>query len=127
MIRFSFLIIGIISLIYGSIFLIIPDWFVDFSIAEDTNIAWLRNIGASIVGLLFVGCMIIFNNPSNKISLLKIIAITSILQTSALIYSRFYNEFSAKNLIVIDLSIFLALFVCIYLVLIISLKYNYFD
>ena len=127
MIRFSFLIIAIVSLIYGLILLIIPEWFIDLSIAEKTNIAWLRNIGASIIGLLFIGCLMIFHKTSGKIDLLKIITATSILQTSALIYSRVYNEFSAKNLITIDLSIFLAIFICIFLVLIILTKYDYFE
>ena len=126
MIRLSFLVIGLISLIYGSVLLIIPEWFVNLSNAEKINIAWLRSIGASIIGLLFLGCMIIFFKPSNKMNILKIITTTSILQTFSLIYSRFYNEFSAKNIIVIDLSIFLATFVCIYFVLIMLFKYDHF-
>ena len=126
MIRISFLIIAIISLIYGSIFLITPSLFVNLSEAEYTNVAWLRNIGASIVGLLFIGCMNIFINPNKKISLLKIITVTSILQTTALIYSRIYNEFSAKNIIMIDLSIYLAIFVSIYFALILIYKSDYF-
>ena len=116
MIRLSFLIISLISLIYGLIFLITPNWFVNFSMAESTNIAWLRNIGSTNIGLLFFGCIIIYYKPHGKMSLLKIITITVCLQTFALIYSRFYNEFSAKNLLVIDLTIFLAIFVCIYFV-----------
>ena len=122
MIRFSFLIIAIISLVYGFIFLITPNWFVDFSMAEDTNIAWLRSIGSSIIGLLFFGCFSIYYKPHGKLSLLKIITITNLIQTSGLIYSRVYNEFSAKNLLVIDLTIFLAIFVCIYFVWLILYK-----
>ena len=122
MVRNSMLIIGLISLLYGSIFLIFPAWFVNFSDAEHINIAWLRNIGASVVGLLFCGCLSIYFKSNGKLHLLKIITITSILQTLALIYSRFYNEFSAKKLIIIDLTIFLALFVCLYFVYLIMSK-----
>ena len=110
------------SLIYGLIFLIYPLWFIDLSMAQNINVAWLRNIGATIVGLLFFGCMSIYFKPRGKIALLKIITLTSILQTLALIYSRFYNEFSAKNLLIIDLTIYLAVFVCIYFVWIILFK-----
>ena len=127
MIRFSFLIIGIISLIYGSIFLIIPNWFINLSEAESTNIAWLRNIGSSIIGVLFVGCFSIYLKPNGKLLLLKIITITSILQTFSLIYSRFYNEFSAKNLYIIDLTIYLAIFTCLYFVYILLYKTDIFD
>ena len=122
MINISFLIIGIMSLIYGLIFLIFPIWFVDLSMAESINVAWLRNIGANIIGLLFFGCMSIYFKPGGKITLLKIITLTSILQTAALIYSRFYNEFSAKNMFIIDLTILLAIFVSIYLTWILLYK-----
>ena len=115
MIRSSFLLLSLISLIYGMTFLIYPNWFISLSEAENINSAWLRNIGASVVGLLFFGCFSIYYKPKGKLSLLKIITITSTLQTFALIFSRFYNEFSAQNLIVIDLTIYLAIFVCFYL------------
>tara|TARA_Y100000748_G_scaffold246839_1_gene211368 strand:- start:68 stop:451 length:384 start_codon:yes stop_codon:yes gene_type:complete len=126
MIRKSFLIIGILSLIYGLIFFLIPDWFINLSKAENTNIAWLRNIGASIVGILFFGNLFIFLQPSGKIHLLRIILITSFLQTLALIYSRIFNEFSAKSLIIIDLTILLAIIVTIYLFFINFYKINFF-
>ena len=45
-----------------------------------------------------------------------IITITSILQTLGLIFSRFYNEFSAQNTLVIDFTIYSAIFVSLYLV-----------
>tara|TARA_B110000116_G_scaffold217725_1_gene195011 strand:- start:467 stop:850 length:384 start_codon:yes stop_codon:yes gene_type:complete len=122
MIRTSIFFIAIISLIYGSVFLFNPIWFIDLSEAEHINIAWLRNIGASIVGLLFFGCLSIYYKPKGKLSLFKIITITSTLQTIALIFSRFYNEFSAQNLIIVDLSIYLAVFVCIYFIYIIYFK-----
>ena len=126
MIKLSFLLLALVALLYGSILLFSPYWFVDFSNAANTNIAWLRNIGAAIIGLLFFGSLSIYYKQKNKLSLLKIITITSLIQTNALIYSRFYNEFSAKNLIVIDLTIFLATFVSIYFVYLITLKRHLF-
>jgi len=126
MIRSSFLIIGIFSLIYGLVFLITPEYFIKLSNAEYINVAWLRNIGASIIGLLFFGCISIYYKPHGKFNILKIITITSVLQTLALIYSRFYNEFSAKNILLIDLTIYLAIFVCVYFIYLIYLKYHFF-
>ena len=81
MIRSSILLIALISLIYGSIFIFFPIWFVNYTNAENINIAWLRTIGASIVGLLFFGCLSIYYNPRGKLSLLRVISITSVLQT----------------------------------------------
>lgn len=116
------LLISLISLFYGSIFLFYPNLFIDFSEASSTNIAWLRNMGASIVGLLFIGCFNICYKTRGKLTLLKIITVTSILQTLTLIFSRFYNEFSSEKLIVIDLTIYLAIFVCIYFLWLIIFK-----
>ena len=122
MIRLSLLAISLFSLIYGSIFLFFPEWFIDLSKAEKTNVAWLRNVGASIIGILFFGCFRIYYKPYRNLTLLKIITITSILQTLSLIYSRLYNEFSATNLIVVDLSIFLAIFVCFFFLWLVTYK-----
>ena len=116
MIKNSLLLIAIFSLIYGLIFLIIPDFFVELSQAEHINIAWLRNIGASITGVLFIGLLAVYLKPSKNYDLFLIITITSILQTLGLIFSRFYNEFSAQKIIIIDLTIYSAIIVCLYLI-----------
>ena len=123
MIRLSLLVLSIFSLIYGVYFLFFPFNFVSITAAEQINIAWLRNIGASITGLLFIGLFYIYINPEKSHKLLTIISITSIIQTSALIYSRLFNEFSAKKLFLIDLTIYSALIVSIYLVFI-TIKYK---
>ena len=123
MIRLSLLLLSIFSLIYGVYFLFFPFNFVSITAAEQINIAWLRNIGASITGLLFTGLLYIYINPKKSLKLLTIITITSIIQTSALIYSRLLNEFSAKKLFLIDLTIYSALIVTVYLVFI-AIKYK---
>ena len=116
MIRSSLILIALFSLIYGLIFLFIPNFFVELSQAEPTNVAWLRNIGASISGVLFLGLLLIYLNPFKNYDLFLIITITSILQTLGLIFSRFYNEFSAQKILIIDLTIYSAIIVSLYLV-----------
>ena len=123
MIRLSLLVLSFFSLIYGIYFLFFPFHFVNITVAEDINIAWLRNIGASITGLLFIGLLYISINPEKSFKLLTIITITSIIQTSALIYSRLFSEFSAEKLILIDITIYSALAVTIYLIFI-TTKYK---
>ena len=127
MLKNFFLTISVLSLFYGILFLFLPYLFVDISIAKITNIAWLRSIGASIIGVLFFGCLSIYLNPIGKFELLKIITITSILQTLALIYSRFFQEFSAQNLIVIDLTIVIAVLVTAYFIYIALFRKKDFD
>ena len=116
MIKISLLLISIFSLLDGLVFSFAPFFFAELTQAEPTNIAWLRNIGASICGVLFLGLLIVFRSPSNNYDLFMIITVTSILQTLGLIFSRFFNEFSAQNNLVIDFTIYSAVFVSLYLV-----------
>ena len=116
MIKISLLLISIFSLLYGLIFSFAPFFFAELTQAEPTNIAWLRNIGASICGILFLGLLFVYRSPSKNYDLFMIITITSILQTLGLIFSRFYNEFSAQNTFLIDFTIYSAVFVSLYLV-----------
>ena len=116
MIKISLLLISIFSLLYGLVFSFAPFFFAELTRAEPTNIAWLRNIGASICGVLFLGLLFVYRSPSNNYDLFMIITVTSILQTLGLIFSRFFNEFSAQNNLVIDFTIYSAVFVSLYLV-----------
>ena len=123
MIKISLILISIFSLLYGLVFSFAPFFFAELTQAEPTNIAWLRNIGASICGVLFLGLLFVYRSPSKNYDLFMIITITSILQTLGLIFSRFYNEFSAQNNFIIDFTIYSAVFVSLYLVYIL-LKYK---
>lgn len=116
MIKISLLLISIFSLLYGLVFSFAPYFFAELTQAEPTNIAWLRNIGASICGVLFLGLLYVYRSPSKNYDLFMIITVTSILQTLGLIFSRLYNEFSAQNTLVIDFTIYSAIFVSLYLV-----------
>ena len=116
MIKISLLLISIFSLLYGLVFSFAPFFFLELTQAEPTNIAWLRNIGASICGVLFLGLLFVYRSPSKNYDLFMIITVTSILQTLGLIFSRFFNEFSAQNNLVIDFTIYSAVFVSLYLI-----------
>ena len=116
MIKISLLLISIFSLLYGLVFSFAQYFFAELTQAEPTNIAWLRNIGASICGVLFLGLLFVYRSSSKNYDLFMIITITSILQTLGLIFSRFYNEFSAQNTLIIDFTIYSAVFVSLYLV-----------
>ena len=123
MIRKSLVLISIFSLIYGLIFFLSPNFFAEITEAKKTNIAWLRNIGASISGVLFVGLLLVYKSPKKNYDLFLVITTTSILQTIGLIFSRFFNEFSAKKTVIIDFTLYSAIFVSLYLIYIL-IKYN---
>ena len=123
MIRKSLVLISIFSLLYGLIFFLNPNFFAEITEAKNTNIAWLRNIGASISGVLFLGLLLVFKSPNQNYDLFIVITVTSILQTLGLIFSRFSNEFSAQKTLIIDFTIYSAIFVTLYLIYIL-IKYN---
>ena len=123
MIRNSLILISIFSLLYGLIFFITPYFFAEITQAEKTNIAWLRSVGASISGILFLGLIFVYKSPEKNYDLFRVITVTSILQTIGLIFSRFSNEFSAQKTLIIDFTIYSAIFVSLYLMFIL-IKYN---
>ena len=123
MIRKSLIAISIFSLLYGLVFFLTPNFFAEITRADKTNIAWLRNIGASISGVLFIGLLLVYKSPKNNYDLFTVITITSVLQSLGLIFSRFFNEFSAKKTLIIDLTIYSAIFVSLYLIYIL-IKFN---
>jgi len=123
MIRKSLIAISIFSLLYGLVFFLTPNFFAEMTRADKTNIAWLRNIGAAISGVLFIGLLLVYKSPKKNYDLFMVITITSILQTLGLIFSRFFNEFSAQKTLIIDLTIYSAIFVSLYLIYIL-IKFN---
>ncbi|MDC0232429.1 hypothetical protein OAJ95_00695 [Pelagibacteraceae bacterium] len=123
MIRKSLIAISIFSLLYGLVFFLTPNFFAEITEADKINIAWLRNIGASIAGVLFIGLLLVYKSPKKNYDLFTVITITSVLQTIGLIFSRLFNEFSAQKNLIIDLTIYSAIFVSLYLVYIL-IKYN---
>ena len=123
MIRKSLIAISIFSLLYGLVFFLTPNFFAEITKADKTNIAWLRNIGAAISGVLFIGLILVYKSPKKNYDLFMVITITSIFQTLGLIFSRFFNEFSAQKTFIIDLTIYSAIFVSLYLIYIL-IKFN---
>ena len=87
MIKISLLLISIFSLLYGLVFSFAPYFFAELTQAEATNIAWLRNMGASISGVLFVGLLLVYKSPNKNYDLFMVITITSTLQTLGLIFN----------------------------------------
>ena len=69
MIRKNLILISIFSLISGIAFLVFPYFFANLTEAEATNISWLRNIGASISGILFLVLIFIYIKPSQNYDL----------------------------------------------------------
>jgi hypothetical protein len=98
MVKFVLILIALLSLALGGVFLIIPGWFITASQAEAVNVAWLRNLGASLVSVQGFGLAIAAFRRRDTNPLLAIITIASTVEAGVIWYSLIVGEFSAEAL-----------------------------
>lgn len=96
MVKFMLILIALLSFAMGGVFLIIPEWFITLSDAESVNVAWLRNVGASLVTLQGFGLAVASFRRRDTNPLLAVVALASTVQSGALWYSLVAGEFSAE-------------------------------
>ena len=75
------------------------------------NIAWLRTIGAALLGTNVVGSWLWLNNPTLELG--RVLTVTAGLQAIAMSASLRLGEFTAENVWIIQASIGLAVLVTI--------------
>ena len=97
------------SLGYGLMLLLIPDVFCDLLKAEAVNTAWLRTIGAALLGTNVVGCWLWLKSPS--IDMGKVQFATATLEAVAMATSLMLDEFTAQNIWMVQASVVLAVVV----------------
>ena len=97
------------SLGYGLMLLLVPDTFCDLLKAEAVNTAWLRTIGAALIGTNVVGSWLWLKSPS--IDMGKVQFATAALEAAAMATSLMLDEFTAQNLWMVQASVVLAVVV----------------
>ena len=97
------------SLGYGLMLLFVPDMFCDLLKAEAVNTAWLRTIGAALIGTNVVGSWLWLKSPS--LDLGKVQFATAALEAAAMATSLMLDEFTAQNLWMVQASVVLAVVV----------------
>jgi len=97
------------SLGYGLLLLLAPDLFCDLLKAEAVNTAWLRTIGAALIGTNVVGSWLWLKSPS--IDMGKVQFATAALEAAAMATSLMLDEFTAQNLWMVQASVVLAVVV----------------
>ena len=97
------------SLGYGLLLLLAPDLFCDLLKAEAVNTAWLRTIGAALMGTNVVGSWLWLKSPS--IDMGKVQFATAALEAAAMATSLMLDEFTARNLWMVQASVVLAVVV----------------
>ena len=94
------------SLGYGLMLLLVPDVFCDLLKAEAVNTAWLRTIGAALLGTNVVGSWLWLKSPS--IDMGKVQFATAALEGAAMATSLMLDEFTAQNIWMVQASVVLA-------------------
>ena len=99
------------SLAYGLILLLAPDLFCEILQADAVNTAWLRTIGAALLGTNVLGSWLWLRNPSLDMG--RVQTATAGLEAAAMGGSLLLGEFTADNIWMVQASVFLALVVTI--------------
>tara|TARA_B100001564_G_C20665885_1_gene683777 strand:- start:729 stop:1118 length:390 start_codon:yes stop_codon:yes gene_type:complete len=99
------------SLGYGVFLLAAPDVFCDLLKAEAVNTAWLRTIGAALLGTNVLGSWLWLKNPSLDMG--RVQTLTAGLEAFAMALSLFLGEFTAENIWMVQASVVLAFLVTI--------------
>jgi len=102
------------SLGYGLTLFLIPDIFCDMIEAEKVNTAWLRTIGAALLGTNVVGCWLWLKTPS--IDMGKVQFVTAGLEAIAMAVSLILGEFTAEKIWMVQASVGLAIVVALALI-----------
>ena len=102
------------SLGYGLTLLFIPEVFCDLLDAEKVNTAWLRTIGAALLGTNVVGCWLWLKSPSMDMG--RVQFATAALEALAMAGSLVLDEFTANNIWMVQASVVLAFVVAIALI-----------
>ena len=99
------------SLAYGLVLLLAPDFFCEILQADAVNIAWLRTIGAALLGTNVLGSWLWLRNPSTDMG--RVQTATAGLEAIAMGVSLLLGEFTADNIWMVQTSVLLAVFVTI--------------
>ena len=102
------------SLAYGLVLILAPDVFCELLQADPVNTAWLRTIGAALLGTNVLGSWLWLRNPNLDMG--RVQTVTAGLEAVAMGASLLLGEFTADNIWMVQASVFLALIVTIGLV-----------
>ncbi len=94
------------SLGYGLTLLLVPEVFCDLLDAEKVNIAWLRTIGAALLGTNVIGSWLWLKSPSLDMG--RVQFATATLEALAMAGSLVLDEFTANNIWMVQASVVLA-------------------
>ena len=99
------------SMGYGLFLILVPDLFCDILQAEAVNTAWLRTIGAALLGTNVLGSWLWLKSPNLDMG--RVQTATAGLEAFAMSISLLLGEFTADNIWMVQASVVLAVLVTI--------------
>lgn len=99
------------SLGYGLFLLAAPDMFCELLNAEPVNTAWLRTIGAALLGTNVLGSWLWLKAPSLDMG--RVQTLTAGLEAFAMALSLLLGEFTAEHIWMVQASVVLAFMVTV--------------
>jgi len=99
------------SLGYGLTLLLTPELFCELLDAEKVNTAWLRTIGAALLGTNVIGSWLWIKSPSMDMG--RVQFATATFEAIAMAGSLVLDEFTANNIWMVQASVLLAFVVAI--------------
>ena len=99
------------SLAYGLVLILAPDVFCELLQADPVNTAWLRTIGAALLGTNVLGSWLWLRNPNLDMG--RVQTVTAGLEAVAMGASLLLGEFTADNIWMVQASVVLAFLVTI--------------
>ncbi len=91
LLKVSLLLFALVTLVYGLIYLFIPEFYVKSSGSEPVPSAWIRWTGGILIAL-GLGAIMVFRNPLKQGIFITMTAIGTLLCGLTLLYSLFFES-----------------------------------
>jgi uncharacterized protein YjeT (DUF2065 family) len=91
LLKFSLLLFAVLTLVYGLVYLFIPEIYVKSTGSEPIPSAWIRWFGGILIAL-GIGAIMVFRKPGKQGIFVKLLAIGTLLDGLIQLYSTFFES-----------------------------------
>ena len=93
LLKITLILFAVLTLMYGLVYLFFPETYVKFVGSDPIPSAWIRWIGGILIGL-GIGAIMVFRKPRNQGIFVKTMAIGTLIDALAQMYSTFFESVS---------------------------------
>jgi hypothetical protein len=91
LLKVALILYAILALVYGLVYLFIPEIYVKSTGSEPVSSAWIRWIGGILIAL-GIGAIMVFRNPEKQGIFIKVSAIGALIAGLTDLYSLFFEK-----------------------------------